>query len=324
MWGLLTKQWFLIALAICFATAYLLAETLAPLLEMTILRGSIVFVVMWAMGVTLKADTIRQSIHQPIPSLLAITINMLVVPLLCIPTQWVLPPHLFGGLFVAAIVPCTLASASVWTRKANGDDSIAMMTTVVTNLACIAVVPIGISLVLSQQAQVDAMMQIKKLSILVVLPLVLAQIMRRVALAPWADRNKSRISVFSQIGILAMVVFGAVASGNFLSSDKTSSTTWIAGIVIVSAAAAIHVGALWLGIVVAKRTGQTRDRQIAVGIAGSQKTLMVGLQIAIDCGVSVIPMLIYHFNQLVIDTIIAARWKDASSRQSASSETPED
>ena len=52
--------------------------------------------------------------------------------------------------------------------------------------------------------------------------------------------------------------------------------------------------------------------RIAIGIAGSQKTLMVGLQIAIDCGVSVIPMLVYQLCQLVIDTVVAERWKRRS------------
>ena len=58
--------------------------------------------------------------------------------------------------FVAAVVPCTLASASVWTRKAGGDDSISMMTTVVTNLACLLVVPIGVSLVLAETSALVA------------------------------------------------------------------------------------------------------------------------------------------------------------------------
>ena len=135
MWASLSKHWFLTALAICFTTGYTAAEQLQPALEMTHLRSGLVFVVLWAMGVTLQADTVRKSMARPLPSLLAIGISVAVVPLLCLPTMWLLPEPFFGGLFITAIVPCTLASASVWTRKAGGDDSIAMMTTVVTNLA---------------------------------------------------------------------------------------------------------------------------------------------------------------------------------------------
>ena len=57
------------------------------------------------------------------------------------------------------------------------------------------------------------------------------------------------------------------------------------------------------------------SRQIAIGLSGSQKTLMVGLQIAIDCGVSVIPMITYHLGQLLIDTIVADRWRRGSSKK---------
>ncbi len=202
MWASLTKHWFLTALAICFAIGYFGAGSLKPLMEMTLLRSGVVFVVMWAMGVTLHADTIRRSLTQPLPSLLAIAINVAVVPLLCLPTMWLLPDKLFGGLFVTAIVPCTLASASVWTRKAAGDDSIAMMTTVVTNLACVIVVPLGILLVLSRQAEINVAQQVSKLAIVVVMPLLLAQLMRRFGAATWADRNKPRLSMLGQVGIL--------------------------------------------------------------------------------------------------------------------------
>lgn len=58
---------------------------------------------------------------------------------------------MYGRMLVAAMVPCILAGASAWTRKARGDDSFSMMTTVVSNLTCVVVVPRGIWLVLSDQ-----------------------------------------------------------------------------------------------------------------------------------------------------------------------------
>ena len=76
------------------------------------------------------------------------------MPILAYLVSHLLPPLLAGGLIVASVVPCTLASAAVWTRKAGGEDSIAMMTTVVTNVGCIAIVPLGIQMVLALQARV--------------------------------------------------------------------------------------------------------------------------------------------------------------------------
>jgi sodium/bile acid cotransporter 7 len=311
MLGNLNKHWFLIALGVCFVGGYLFAPSLKPLLGFTTLRSSLVFVVMWLMGVTLHADAIRQSVRRPLPTVLAVLFNIALVPILCLPTYWLLPPSFFGGLFVTSLVPCTLASASVWTRKAGGDDSIAIMTTVVTNLACVVVIPVGLVLVLSKQVSIPVTDQVTKLALIVVLPLVLAQLSRRWGAAKWADRNKIKLSTIAQFGILVMVVFGAVA-GATSSGNSAAPAAWISGIVLVIAAAAIHLSALWIGIEIARRTGNGRASQIAVGIAGSQKTLMVGLQIAIDCGVSVAPMLIYHLCQLVFDTIIASRWQAKS------------
>jgi sodium/bile acid cotransporter 7 len=78
---------------------------------------------------------------------------------------------------------------------------------------------------------------------------------------------------------------------------------------VLLATVIVHLLALYLGVGFARGAKLGPEAQIAVGIAGSQKTLMVGLQIAIDCGVSVVPMIVYHLGQLVLDTIVADRWK---------------
>ena len=49
--------------------------------------------------------------------------------------------------------------------------------------------------------------------------------------------------------------------------------------------------------------------QLAVAFAGSQKTLMVGLAIALPFGgLTVLPMLVFHIEQLLIDTLLADRF----------------
>ncbi|MGI9475050.1 MAG: bile acid:sodium symporter family protein [Rubripirellula sp.] len=325
MWAKLAKHWFLASLAICFAWGYFAAELWRPLLEMRLLRDGIVFVVMWAMGVTLRPDAIRNSLAKPIPSLLAIATNVLLVPLLSLPTMLWLPDRLFGGLFVTAIVPCTLASASVWTRNAGGNDSVAMMTTVVTNLACVVVVPLGIMLVLASHADIDVVAQVPKLFAIVVVPLILAQFTRRLGADQWADRNKTRLSILAQCGMLIMVTFGAATSAGMVGQAAASeSTPWLVGALLLLSAVGVHCVALACGITTAKLLHVERESQIAVGIAGSQKTLMVGLQIAIDCGVSVIPMIIYHLAQLVIDTVVVERWKSASAQRETATLSRED
>ncbi len=315
MWARLGRNWFLIALGVCFSIGFFAAEPLGFLLSWDLLRGGIVFAVMWATGITLQAKAVRRSVVSPIPSALAIGINIAVVPVLSLLVgrvlpEWLLPRPLAGGLFIATLVPCTLASAAVWTRKAGGDDSVALLTTVVTNLACVVVVPLGVWIGLRRETEVSAGDQVWKLAALVVAPLILAQVMRRLGLSGWADRNKLRLGAASQVGILSMVVFGAVASARVVEQASGSPGGGVVGVpTVILAGIAIHLAALWLGIAVSRELGTDRHRQIAVGFAGSQKTLMVGLQIAIDCGVSVVPMITYHLAQLFLDTLIAQRWR---------------
>ena len=303
----LKSNWFLLALAFAFLAGYFATGRLESLAKQSWIRSTIVMLVMWAMGITLRADAIRRSIKRPTASLLAIGINVLLVPLLCFAVMTWLDVEMGGGLFVAGLVPCTLASASVWVRKAGGDDSIAIITTTVTNLATIAVVPVGIQLVLSTESGVSAIAQMQKLALFVVAPLVVAQVMRRFGFADWADRNKRRLSFAAQCGILVMVAFGAVVSRSYGGGGELSSSVVLLAIV-GGLALAIHVVALMTGIGASRALGLSPESQIAVGISGSQKTLMVGLQIAIDCGVSVLPMMIYHASQLVFDTVFVQRW----------------
>lgn len=301
------SNWFLLALAGVFISGHFGAEMLSPLAKQSGLRSAVVMLVMWVMGITLRGDAIGKCFNKPTGSLIAIGSNLFLVPILCLAGMWFLSPEMGGGLFVAGLVPCTLASASVWTRKAKGDDSIAIMTTMVTNLGCIIVVPLGVQVVLALQARVPPLVQMEKLVWFVVLPLIVAQLMRRFGSADWADRNKHRLSAVAQIGILLMVLFGAVAGSGY-GSDADLVGVWTI-VSVVAIALTVHLIAMALAIFVARRAGLSRAQQIAVGISGSQKTLMIGLQIAIDCGVSVVPMLVYHAGQLVADTLIADRWR---------------
>ncbi len=315
MWRKLARHWFFGSIAICLVVGFAAAEDLRPLRENALFRDSVVFIVMVLMGLSLHPAAIRNSFRRPLPSLVAILVNIAGIPLLAIPMSMVLPSEMYGGLVVAALVPCTLASASVWTRKAGGDDSIAILTTVVTNLACVVVVPIGMSLLVRHAGvEVSALAQMKKLALIVVLPIVLAQLLRLAGAANWADRNKLKLSFTAQFGILIMVLLGAAAGADSMGSERAGGVSaatsfWISIPMVVIAASGIHLAALVAGVAITRLLGGDRGEQIAVGISGSQKTLMVGLQIAIDAGFSVLPMIIYHIAQLILDTIIADRWR---------------
>jgi sodium/bile acid cotransporter 7 len=111
------------------------------------------------------------------------------------------------------------------------------------------------------------------------------------------------------VGILVIVLVGAINCGQQLHTTShwhlgTGSIAWM--LVVV---AGLHIAML----VVAQRGGRAlglpRESWIATGFAGSQKTLMVGLHVAlqIGSGLTILPMVAYHVLQLLIDTLAADR-----------------
>jgi len=314
VWRSFSQHWFLVLLAICLLFGFSLPGFFSPLAHSSPFRNGIVVCVMILMGWTLQPRSIARSIRQPLPSLLAIGVNMVVVPILAWPSVWLLPQELSGGLIVSAIIPCTLASASVWTRAAGGDDAVAMMTTVVTNLACFVVAPLGLWLMLGQQVQIDVGNQMQSLFWQVVLPLIAGQGLRQIGLATFGDHHKKTIASVAQIGILIMVLLGSVISAERMAANPSRSG-W-ALVATAMLASTIHTIAVAIGYFSAATLGINRPQQLAVAISGSQKTLMVGLQLALSTGVSVMPMVMYHVSQLMIDTVLVRWWtrKAAGSR----------
>jgi len=81
------------------------------------------------------------------------------------------------------------------------------------------------------------------------------------------------------------------------------------GIVLIGIALAVvlfvHIVVFWLGIAIGGWIKLSREDALAVGFAGSQKTLMIGLLICLDLGVLVIPIVLYHVSQLIVDTLFA-------------------
>jgi sodium/bile acid cotransporter 7 len=141
MRSILQRNWFLIGLALAVTVGILGHGQLDWLAQQKWLRSGTVFVVLFVMTLPLKAEAILRVVRQPFPALLASSINLGLIP----PLAWLLSPllplPLARGLIVAAATPCTVASAAVWTRKAGGNDAVAIMVTVLTNVSCFAITP---------------------------------------------------------------------------------------------------------------------------------------------------------------------------------------
>ena len=310
------KQWFLLLLILMLISGVNFAERAAPLAELKWLSWSVVMITMFLMAWPLEFGSLQRTTTRPVAPLLACVLNLVVIPLTIWPLVSLVGAELGGGMIVAAATPCTMASAAVWTRRAGGNDGVAILVTILTNATCFIVMPFWIFV--QTGSSIDSSLltgTIYKLLLFVVLPIALAQSIRvDRRSAAWATGNKSFLSGLALIGILTMVFLGAVNMGLRLKLEdvKLGTATILFAVALL---ALVHMAVFWSGIWLAGVIRLPRDEQIAVGFAGSQKTLMIGLSVAINLGMSIIPIVAYHAIQLIVDTVFADRIRSRGDRE---------
>jgi sodium/bile acid cotransporter 7 len=266
--------------------------------------------VTFLMALPLATGALVGAVRRPGPAWLGAAINSGLGP----PLGWLasrtLPPELAAGVVLAASVPCTLATAAVWTRRAGGNDAVAFLVTMITNLSCFLVVPAWLWLFIGVHTTIDFGAILTSLLVLVVLPIIVAQVLRQWRrIGEPATAHKHFLSRAAQFGVLLMVFAGAVKCGDKLQSVENSTLLSTANILtMVGAVAAVHAILLVLGWRLAMILNIDRADAIAVAFSGSQKTLVVGTYLAAAVGPLVIlPMVAYHAAQLIIDTLVADR-----------------
>jgi solute carrier family 10 (sodium/bile acid cotransporter), member 7 len=310
------RRWFLIVLACVLAAGMAAPEAAKPVAD-SVPRSWVVAGVLFLMALPLDIHAMWRVARAPCAPALAIGMNYLFLPPAAWLASFLLPGQLATGLIVAATVPCTLASAVVWTRRSGGNESVALFVTVFTNLACFLVTPAWLRLLTAKSVTIPFGDMVVHLALLVVLPIVLGQAVRAfAAVRRWAARWKLALGVVAQLGILSIVFVGAVDSGLRLGQTNVtvSALHWIT---MIAAVLALHLAALFAGFRIARGVGIARPDAQAVGIAGSQKTLMVGLEIAVEYygGLAILPLVVYHVAQLLVDTVIADRWRETPSKR---------
>lgn len=336
----ISRTWFLALLLVALAIGSLFGEDLAFLGEHAWIRRSILFSVLFLMALPVEPRAFGAVWMRPAAPLVGIAANVALVPVLGIVAAWAMIAtgldgggRFPGGLLIACIIPCTLASAGVWTRRAGGNDLIAMAVMLVTNGLCFAIIPAWLSilpesLLKSRGVTVDIPIgqTVVELIVFVVLPMAIAQATRYVpGVKPFVARTRSFLSVATQCGVLSMVLIGMVqtsqhAGGQTPSGDVEAERTILDLIAMGLATVAVHVTALGAGWYGSGALGFRREDRIAVAIAGSQKTLMIGLDLAATFGFSILPMITYHAGQLILDTIFAERLVATAPKPTVSTE----
>jgi len=158
-----------------------------------------------------------------------------------------------------------------------------------------------------------------KLAIVLVAPVAVGQLLRVPArLRRLATQHVTAWGVAARLLTVAVMLKAAVEVRNRLDGD-TAVPGPFALVLLALLCLAIHLFGLAAGLWSGRCLGFDRDSSIAVAFGGSQKTLPVSL-ILFDAyfqgyPLAVIPIVFYHFGQLIADTFIAERLAGRSPRR---------
>src|SRR5262249_17833575 len=135
--------------------------------------------------------------------------------------------------------------------------------------------------------------------------------------AAFAQRHKVLLGGVAQCCVLAIVLRAGVTMGIRLHEGDAWNTPSIFAWSIVLAVA-LHLLALASGFFTCRWLGFDRGRQMAVAFAASQKTLPLSLLLYEQYfkeafPFAVMPILFYHVGQLLLDTLIARRFRHQES-----------
>jgi sodium/bile acid cotransporter 7 len=319
------RRWFLISLCTAIGVGMGLGAFAPGFVEDVIerllnphVRTGLVVAVLFLMSVTLNGERLARALVSPAPVLWAITVNAGLMPLvapLLMPLQ--LSKDFAIGLLIAASVPSTLAAASVWTRRAGGNDGISLVVTMVTNSLCFVTTPYWLSRFAGASVELDPWGMMRRLLLTALLPIVVGQLVRflpRCGAA--ADGHKVPLGVAAQIGVLTIIFEASCAAGTRFSSVTESTAPGLAALLVVAASSVLlHTLGLLVAYAGARLMRLPPADRIAVAFSASQKTLPIGVLIATDermlghLSWAVFPMLIFHTSQLFIDTAVADRFR---------------
>jgi hypothetical protein len=116
------RNWILLLLGCVLALGMIFPEQ-STSIRFAVPKDLIIAAVLLAMSLPLEFDAMWNSLRRPGPSLLTTFICFVVVPLLAWPISLCFQTDLAAGLIIASAVPCSMASVTVWTRLAGGNEA---------------------------------------------------------------------------------------------------------------------------------------------------------------------------------------------------------
>ena len=236
--------------------------------------------------------------------------------LLLYPMSDLLTPDLCVGFGLLAFLPTTIASAIVFTSITAGDTAIAIVSTIVSNLLAVLIVPIIAVAYLASETELEIELStiLVHLTRLLIVPLLIGQVLR--CLVNWPLSHLSGATKMVNHAIVLFIVHAAFAesvSSGFLkqlSLGVLSAVLLGAVALLLATSGLVWISTAWLRI--------EHSHRIAAFFCASQKSLASGLPLAssillaspeaVDPAAVLIPLLCFHPLQLVFAGLISPQF----------------
>ncbi len=308
------KQWFFIGITVMIILAYALPDVGRLVRTYSILNIGI-FLAFFITGLTLDTSSIAGHLRNFKAPVAAMISSLLLFPLLAwLMAKLVLSPEFVIGVCIIATAPVTVASGTVMTAIGRGNVPLSLFICVLGNLLALFTIPFSLNLLVSTGTNIDLPI-LKMLSGLVqtiLVPTVFGQLIRpfvKNKLLPY----KKAFSIFQQCVVL-LIIFNAVASSTERILQAGASMIIVGGFMVV-----LHSFILAMNYGISKGIRLDRASTVAFTIHTSQKTLTVSYLIWADYFAAIYPMALipgigYHLTQMIMDTVVAERFKSAAEK----------
>ncbi|PID24184.1 bile acid:sodium symporter family protein [Sporosarcina sp. P7] len=233
----------------------------------TILLG----VVMFGMGLTLRAVDFKIILTNPLPVIIGVAAQFVVMPLAAFGLAYLLklPPELAAGLVLLGSVPGGTAS-NVMVYLAKGNLALSVAMTSLSTLLAPLVTPLLLLVLAGQWLPVDALSMFKSIVQVIIIPIVLGLLIQR--FFPQAvAKSVSVVPIISVVAIL--IIVAAVTSAN--TGNVASSG------LIVFIAVFLHNGiGLLLGYLIALGLGLNENDRRAISLEVGMQNSGLGVALA--------------------------------------------
>ncbi len=309
------KHWFFIGIILVVLGAFGFRDLHFWLQKFHILTIGI-FIAFFITGLALDTSRLTEQLLQLKAPLAAMISSLGFIPLLSwLLARFVFPLEYVIGVFIIATAPVTIVSGTVMTALGKGNIPLSLFICVLGNFMGVFTIPFSMKLLTEAGGDVDlpAIKMLWSLVISVLVPIVLGNLAQS-RLKARLSRYQQAFSVFQQC-IVLLIIFNAVAgSGTNIRAAGATLPLLLAFIVF------LHSLILAMNYGISKIIGLDRPSTTAFTIHTSQKTLAVSYLVwsgyfANHYPLALVPGIVYHLTQMIMDTFVAEKFRKFSERR---------